>query len=123
VEGSVGGTNVNEVNCCDHFFPVMGGELDSEGRAIIQDIYGTAVSIGGGFFLTAAHVLRSARTRPASMLLYKVNGRPDWRGEAIEDGECHDYDIGIFRVSLGSSARVKTWPWNLGRLPMLRGLT
>lgn len=93
-----------------HVFPVVTGTRSADGRALmVEQVLGTAFCIGGGFWLTAAHVLRSANA------LGFVRDR-DWLCAPIERQEFADaHDVAVFELRQVTATPIG---WHLAELPM-----
>lgn len=96
-------------------FPVVGGTRSEDNRAlIVTEVYGTAFSIGGTYWMTAGHVLRSAANQPVMGLGF-VDGS-GWRFASCGPYEIQDaYDVGVFEIS---NVTAGAWPWSGDELAM-----
>ena len=96
---------------------MVGGDIrqDTEEHSILlKQIYGTAFSIGSGFFLTAAHVINSASKHEYYGIGQIENQK--WLSSVSTDMETiTDYDIGILKVQNVDCLEMK---WNNITLPM-----
>jgi hypothetical protein len=98
-------------------FPVAGGASAEENPAVvfIAQVYGTAFSVGGDCFLTAAHTIHAAGENPHLGLGCPEGGL--WKFSPITDLEVvDDYDLGIIEAKLPVSRALN---WNVDELPML----
>ena len=105
----------------ERIFPVAAGNI-TKGTAddvmILNQVIGTCFSIGGDYFLTAAHVLKSA-------LQYKWSGisfayKDMWHGSPFFNTQIlEDFDIGIF---IAETPNTKFLRWNDKSFPMLQAV-
>jgi hypothetical protein len=107
------------LNIFDYVFPVSGGTLKKEGNGttslILKDIYGTAFHMGGGYFFTAAHVIRSARDNGAIAIFETIDRK--LVGHEITECEINsEFDWAIFRANI---PRAQSVPWLATELPLL----
>lgn len=95
-------------------FPLMGGPQEGDATHL-KRIFGTAFSIGGGFFVTAGHSLKAASNEDAFGLGY--GGKGPMSGMLAEAAEIwQDVDIGVLQVDLDE---VDTIPWEFSIRPLL----
>ncbi len=104
-----------DIDAYSHVFPVAGGALSKDGRAlIVTEIYGTAFAIGGGYWMTAGHVLRSAASQ-AIMGIGFMDGS-EWSFTSCGPHEVQGlYDVGVFQVANVTGSAL---PWAGDELPM-----
>ena len=102
-------------NAFRHVFPVVGGELSSDGQVLLAtDVYGTAFPIGGGHWITAGHVVRSAAAHPLSAIGVPSGER--WATRSIKAFEViESHDIAVFTAE---HSDVDLMPWVAGALPI-----
>jgi hypothetical protein len=104
----------------DYSFPVIGYSKDPARPGIVapKNVYGTAFSIGGGWFMTAAHVLESALSENSTAAIGFVDG-PRYIAADVSNYELHpEFDVALFGTSI-VVARAKALPWLEERLPGL----
>jgi hypothetical protein len=103
------------VDAHTHVFPVVGGTRSEDRRAFLtQDVYGTAFPIGGGFWMTAGHVMKQAAANPSHAIAYPHEG--GWGISESADLEIlESHDVCIFRNGFGKATLM---PWYLGELAM-----
>ncbi|MCI5137032.1 MAG: serine protease [Candidatus Electrothrix sp. AR1] len=108
---------MDTIDMYKYSFPVIGGDIrhdTQEPSMVLNQIYGTAFSIGSGFFLTAAHVINSVREHKWHGLGYSEN--KIWLSCVSTDFETIvDYDIGILKVQ---SIDCLEMDWDNNTLPM-----
>jgi hypothetical protein len=106
------------VNAYKHVFPVIGGEKSEDGQAIVTtEVYGTAFSIGGKYWITAGHVLRSAATHPIIGLGF-VSGKNGKKWMTRQCGQwevLESHDVGLFEAD---GVEATTLKWLGGELSM-----
>jgi hypothetical protein len=112
---------MTNINVFEHIFPVVGGSAQpkaTESIILIKQVYGTAFSIGGGFFLTAAHVIHSAQENEWCGVGFTDKNK--WNAFVFDDTETIDeFDLGIFAAKI---PEVKSFAWSLIELPMLESV-
>jgi hypothetical protein len=105
--------------------PVQRAErVRGERFGVTAEVLGSCFSIGGGFFLTAGHVVREASAVVGAKV--PVVGVPDpsggFVGLAVEEGEDLGADVGVLRVAYAHSD-YKDWfltfPWRQSPLAQL----
>jgi hypothetical protein len=90
-------------------FPVFGARGGPEGD--LEEICGTAFSIGFGVFMTAGHVLKRAFTHQVAGIGFPGTGGL-WRCLSIDERELFDdLDIGICKAEVLDAP---TFPWGNG---------
>lgn len=105
------------VNAFTHVFPVIaGGHGEDSQRILVSDVFGTAFSVGNGFYLTAAHVVRGALEKGNVYLGYVVDRI--WAAAPVSDHELlEDSDVAI--VAAASVPSAVSLPWNMDKESML----
>jgi hypothetical protein len=102
----------------EHIFPVTGGSVDrhaAEETMILRQVFGTAFSIGEGYFLTAGHVIHAALECEWAGIGFPAEST--WHGSPFIESELlENYDIGVFTAE---TPGFKSMRWNLTSLPML----
>ncbi|MBI5565789.1 MAG: trypsin-like peptidase domain-containing protein [Chloroflexi bacterium] len=102
----------------EHIFPVTGGSIDrrtEEESMLIRKVFGTAFSIGEGYFLTAGHVIQAALECEWAGIGFPYEGT--WHGSPFIESELlEEYDVGVFRAEVPS---FRSMQWNPTSLPML----
>jgi hypothetical protein len=105
----------------ERIFPVAAGDFTKEIQddiMILRQVIGTCFSIGGGYFLTAAHVLQDAYQCKWSGISFPYEGR--WQGSPFLDTEIlEDLDIGVFKAE---TPNIKLLRWNDKSYPMLQAV-
>jgi hypothetical protein len=104
-------------NCLQVVLPVQRAErFDGQRFGVTAEVLGTCFSVGGGYFVTAGHVLREASAVVGTKV--PVVGVRDpsggFMGLAVEDGEELGADAAILKVACADS-EYKDWfltfPW------------
>jgi len=101
---------VTGIVAADLVFPVFGASGGPTGD--LEEICGTAFSIGADVFMTAGHVLKSAFTHQVAAIGYPGIPGKTWRGSSIDEQEVFaDLDIGICKAQVPHSPPI---PWGQG---------
>lgn len=102
-------------------FPVVGTKNPGgSDRTEMERLCGTACSIGGGYFLTAGHVVEAARQSRSFGLGYGVPGKHAVRIAYAGDSEVDDdLDLGVIEPMAEVPRPVTTFLWSTERRSML----
>ena len=97
-------------------FPVIAGTLDEKFKMIlVSEVFGTAFSLGNGFYLSAAHVVKGAQEKGTIYMGYVVKGM--WTVAEVSDHELlEDSDVAIIAATIPSAV---TLPWEMAKENML----
>jgi hypothetical protein len=99
----------------DLVFPVFGAGGGREGD--LEELCGTAFSIGPGVFMTAGHVLGKAFTHQVAAIGFSGAPGSTWRGSSIDEREIFDdLDIGICKAGVPHAPPP---PWGNGEALLL----
>ena len=100
-------------------FPIFGGrctETDDKTEWEMLNVYGTAFSVGGGYFVTAGHVLGNAVSNETASIGWARDS--GWYDTPIIEHEViAEYDIGYFTADLSGS---ESFQWNFAELLKLQ---
>jgi hypothetical protein len=112
----------SDVHATDLALPVMGFERsESSWSNKPREICGTAFTIGGGAYLTAAHVWERARTHDMQAL--GIMHEPEtgvFKFHRITDGEgLASLDLAVLRAAVSFG---KTFQWSAARVALLDGV-
>lgn len=105
----------------DYEFPVIGynkEEIMPENIVSPRNIYGTAFSIGNGFFMTAGHSIKAAFSENDTISIGIVSGNDYIAYEADSSEVIDDFDVGFIKT-IRTIERAKTNKWVTSRLPSL----
>lgn len=106
------------INALEHVFPIVGGSIKKtpfENQLVIKQIYGTAFSIGDKCFLTAAHVVESAKENEWAGIGYPEG--QSWKVSSLIDSETiTESDLGIVKADVPNPKSLK---WRFDQLSML----
>jgi len=98
----------------DVVFPVFGAGAGPKGD--LEELCGTAFSIGPGVFMTAGHVVKKAFTHQVAAIGFPGAPGLTWRGSSIDERELFDdLDIGICKARVPHAPPA---PWGGGE-PLL----
>lgn len=82
-----------------------GGEFD-----IVGEVLGTAFSVGGGFLLTAAHVVHEFQARRDDVALVATPAGESWMASRVSQSEALDADIGVIECrKVGETLPALSW--------------
>jgi len=103
--------------------PVLMGKPDAAGPYKVNgNVLGTCFSVGGGFCLTAGHVVSELEARPNdTTALIAVPQDEAWSAVPVSGSEILDADIGVLKYSVAGSSLndMPVLAWNLENLPVL----
>lgn len=105
----------------DYEFAVVGfdrADEDSNGEYAPRNIYGTAFSIGGDYYITAGHVLETAFAENEIVgISITDQGSTDNYVYYIDEHEINDeVDLAVFNT-VASASRPRVYGWSTSRLP------
>jgi hypothetical protein len=103
--------------------PVLVGRRGERGEFnVLGDILGTCFSIGGGFCITAGHVVRElkARSIEATPLIATPNDNA-WAAFAIQESEVLGADIGILKCP-AINELIPALKWDVENIKVLAGV-
>ena len=96
-------------NIYEHVFPVIGGYELNKDTYRVQQVYGTSFSLGGGFFATAAHVIRNANKHPVVTVGFTQPSK-SWSSHSIERFELfEDFDFAVFYAPKMTNTKQLRW--------------
>ncbi len=103
--------------------PVLVGKPDAAGPYNVHgNVLGTCFSVGGGFCLTAGHVVSELEARPnGTAALIAVPRGEAWSAVPVSRSEILDADIGVLEYSVAGS-NLEDMPvltWDLENLSVL----
>lgn len=111
----MGGLIIQSYN---YVFPVVGGAIESlkkEHIFSVNDVFGTAFSIGDNRFLTAGHVIENAVERGSLGVAYTRDN--NWVAELAADYHIFpDCDVGVIQARV---PRAEALTWKTENLPLL----
>jgi hypothetical protein len=103
--------------------PVLVGRRGEHGGYnVLGDILGTCFSIGGGFCMTAGHVVRELKARSSEAIpLIATPNENTWVAVDIQDSEVLGADIGILKC-LSIIQLIPALKWDKENLKVLAGV-
>ena len=103
--------------------PVLVGKRnDTGGFSLSGNVLGTCFSVGGGFCLTAGHVVSELNARqPDTVALIGMTLLEKWNGAVVIESEVLEADIGVIRYELSdlNFQGLPNFAWNLENLDVL----
>ena len=103
------------ISTYEHVFPVVGFISDESLGLRVKNVFGTSFPLGGGYFMTAEHVVTSAQVKGKIGI-----GHPDhenWLVTTVSQFEVHpELDLAIFRAEV---PKVTALSWIRREIPML----
>lgn len=96
-------------------FPVVGVSAKAGTDEVEMDrLYGTASYLGGGYYITAGHVVRAARESESFGLAYSDTGKPQVRIAYTGESEIlTDFDVGIIKPATSVPRTVTMLNWSV----------